>query len=54
MSTDRWMSDTSIIGGLVTCNLPKNKIAYFSSNVAKKAFLDFKVAFKLAWVAAKT
>ena len=44
----------NLIGGLVTCNPPKNEIAYFSSNVAKKAFLDFKVAFKLTWVAAKT
>ena len=44
----------NLIGGLVTCNPPKNGIAYFSSNVPKKAFLDFKVTFKLIWVAAKT
>ena len=52
MSTD--VRHINLIGGLVTCNPPKNEIAYFSSNVAKKAFLDFKVAFKLTWVAAKT
>ena len=52
MSTD--VRHTNLIGGLVTRNPPKNEIAYFSSNVPKKAFLDFKVAFKLTWVAAKT
>ena len=52
MSTD--VRHTNLIGGLVTRNPPKNEFAYFSSIVAKKAFLDFKVAFKLTWVAAKT
>ena len=44
----------NLIGRLVTRKPTKNEIAYFSSNVAKKAFWDFKVAFKSTWVAAKT